>query len=121
MKKPRNKIYQHVDSTTHKAAENVLREKNENKLGNFIAASSSSFDQPTEANFRTVYAIAKESMSFKKLEPISSLQQLNGLKIGSIHHSDHACANITDHIRNEIREEMVSHIEEEGQLYQHYN
>ena len=42
------------------------------------------------------------------MEPIS-VQQPNGLMIGSIHHSDHAYANITDHIGREM-EEMVSHI-----------
>ena len=49
-------------------------------------------------------------MSFKKMEAIVSLQQQNGVLVGSIHHSDHACANITDHIGSQMRQEMVAHI-----------
>lgn len=110
VKKMRDKIYQHVDSATHKTAENVLKERKVDKLGNLIVESSSAFDLKTEANFRTAYTIAKERMSLKKMEALTSLQHQNGLKMGSVHHSDHACANILDHIGTEMRETMISHI-----------
>ena len=110
MKKLRDKIYQHLESTAHNAAENILKEKSADKLGKIIIQSSTVFDEKTNANFRTAYTIAKECMSFKKMEPIVSLQQQNGVLMGSIHHSDHACANIIDHIGSQMIQEMVAHI-----------
>jgi len=44
------------------------------------------------------------------MEPIVSLQQQNGVLMGSIQHSDHACANIIDHIGSQMRQEIVAHI-----------
>jgi len=110
VKKLCNKIYQHLERTTHNAAEIILKEKSANKLGKLIIESSTVFDEKTNANFRTAYTIAKECMSFKKMKPIVSLQYQNGVLMESIHHSDHACANIIDHIGSQMRQEMVAHI-----------
>jgi len=74
VKKLRNKIYQHLEST-----ENILKEKSADKLGKLIVESSTVFDEKTNAYFRTAYTIAKECMSFKKMEPIVSLKQQNGV------------------------------------------
>jgi len=84
VKKLRDKIYQHFASTAHNAAENILKEKSSDKLEKLIVESSTVFDEKTNANFRTAYTIAKECMSFKKTEPIVSLQQQNGILMGSI-------------------------------------
>lgn len=54
--------------------------------------------QQTAASLRSVYAAAKERLSFKKRSPLITLQELNGAKMVLNHGSDHSCAEILSHI-----------------------
>nr|XP_047139105.1 E3 SUMO-protein ligase KIAA1586-like [Hydra vulgaris] len=60
--------------------------------------------------FRTVYHIAKMNRPFSDLKELILLQVENGLDMGLILQSDHACANIVYHISNEMRPKLVKYI-----------
>jgi hypothetical protein len=46
------------------------------------------------------------------------LQRLNGLQLGCVLFSDHACADIIAHIANEMCAKIVQHIEKIKHLFQ---
>ena len=79
VKKLRDKIFQHVESTAHKTAVKVLDEQRVDRITKSFAHSSQVIDAKTEANFRTANMIAKERVSFKKMTPVVSLQQQNSV------------------------------------------
>lgn len=54
--------------------------------------------------------MAKERLSFKKLNPLMRMQELNGAEIGNIHKSDKACAEIIGHIAKEMRRKFVCNV-----------
>ncbi|KAF3833306.1 hypothetical protein F7725_026971 [Dissostichus mawsoni] len=58
------------------------------------------------------YTVAKERLSYKKLNPLMTMQELNGAEVGNNHKSDHACAEIISHIAKEIRRKFVSNVKE---------
>ena len=60
--------------------------------------------------FRTVYRIAKMNQPFSDLKELILLQVENGLDMGRILQSDHACADIVYHISNEMRTKLVKYI-----------
>lgn len=66
----------------------------------------------TTVSFRTAYTVAKERLSYKKLNPFMTMQELNGAEVGNIHKSDHACAEIISHIVKEMRCKFVCNVKE---------
>lgn len=60
--------------------------------------------------------IAKEEMSYRKLPAVMFLQKLNGATVGTVHKSDHACAEIIRHIAEEMRATFVSNVKDMGSL-----
>lgn len=70
--------------------------------------------QETTSSFRTPYAVAKESLAFRKMPPLMILQELNGVVIGNVHRSDHSCAEIVNHIATEMKKVVVKNIKEEN-------
>ena len=58
--------------------------------------------------FNTVYSIVKKTRPFTDLLFDIQLQKLNGLDMGRILHSDHACADIASHITIEMKAKITN-------------
>ncbi len=54
-------------------------------------------------SFRTAYYVAKEKLAFLKVNGLVELQEINGVKTGSCHKSDHFCINIITHNASKIK------------------
>jgi len=59
-------------------------------------------------NTDTVYSIVKKTRPFTDLPYDIQLQHLNGLDMGRILHSDHACADIASHIAIEMKAKVTN-------------
>jgi hypothetical protein len=64
----------------------------------------------TERIFRTAYECAQSQLSFREYPRLINLQSKNGLDCGNVLYSDHACADILQHIASQMRKEIVDHI-----------
>lgn len=110
--KLRKKIYKHRDSIAHKRAVEVAATKKKEILPNKVLEINSKLMEETATSFRSAYMVAKERLAYKKLPPLMKLQELNGAKVGSVHKSDHSCAEIIGHIAQQMRKKFVSNIKE---------
>ena len=66
--------------------------------------------EATEKIFRTVYECVCSHLSFSEHPRLVTLQKLNGMELGNILYSDHACSNICEHIAKQMQSEIVQHI-----------
>jgi len=69
--------------------------------------------EATEKIFRTAYECAHSQLSFAEHSRLVTLQQRNGVQCGDLLQSDHACANIVEHIAKQMRSEITKHIIEQ--------
>ncbi len=60
----------------------------------------------TMHSFSTAYYVAKEKLAFLKINGLVELQEMNGVKTGSCHKSDHSCINIITHIDSKMKRKM---------------
>ncbi|XP_078031643.1 uncharacterized protein LOC144467289 [Epinephelus lanceolatus] len=104
------KIYKHQDSLANKRAAEISEMRGKDVLPNKVLAVNSHLMQETTTSLSSAYMVAKERMAYRKLPAVMSLQKLNGAKMGNVHKSDHACAEITGHITSEIRAKFVSKV-----------
>jgi len=58
--------------------------------------------------FRTAYYIAQQDRPYTDHPQLLELQQLNGLDVGQVLHSNVVCADIVDHIANDMRRSECS-------------
>ncbi len=65
-------------------------------------------------SFSTAYYVAKEKLAFLKINGLVKLQEMNGVKTGSCHKSDHSCINIITHIDSKMKKNNVSTIKSVG-------
>jgi len=59
--------------------------------------------ESTDKIFRTAYFIAKNQRPFLDMPKLIDLQALNGVNMGRVLQTNKSCANIVDHISNEMR------------------
>ncbi|XP_025190416.1 E3 SUMO-protein ligase KIAA1586-like [Melanaphis sacchari] len=85
----RKKISKHKCSQSHISAENIIHRK---KI------------------FRTAYFIAKNQRPFLDMPKLIDLQALNGVNMGRVLQTNKSCANIVDHISNEMRLKICNDI-----------
>ena len=111
----RKKIFDHKNSTAHKAALNAVNSAAKQAVEKSFAKQSKVENDTTCRVFRTVYKIVKKERPFSDLPDDIVLQQLNGLNMGRILQSDHACADIADHIATEMRSKITKNIVEKRQ------
>lgn len=104
----RKKIHKHKNSECHKRCEQILKTQEENILPKSVSSGISSKFESTIRVFNTVYSIVKKTRPFTDLPFDIQLQKLNGLDMGRILHSDHACANIASHIALEMRTKVTN-------------
>ena len=57
------------------------------------------------------YTVAKVHLSFSAYTELVELQILD---MGTLLFSDHACANIIEHLAHEMRQQLVAHIKRSG-------
>lgn len=106
----RKKIFDHKESAGHKAAAEILTESKDGKLEKTILRQNSHEKEITGKIFRTAYKVVKENQSFNNFETEVDLQELNGINMGRILHSDKACAKIALHISKEMKKTFVDEI-----------
>lgn len=106
----RKKIYEHKESAGHRAAVKILCEGKNKVLEKVVLKQRAHEKQATENIFRTAYKVVKENQSFNNFETEIDLQELNGVDMGRILHSDKACANIALHISKEMKKTFVNEI-----------
>ncbi|XP_056091376.1 E3 SUMO-protein ligase KIAA1586-like [Rhinichthys klamathensis goyatoka] len=111
-KRLRKKIYKHRDSQAHARSVDIAQMKEKDTLPHFFIDIQSDLLKKTTVSFRTAYTVAKERLSYKKLNPLMTMQELNGAEVGNIHKSDHACAEIISHIAKEMRRKFVCNVKE---------
>ena len=109
-KQLRKKIYQHRDSLAHRRAVEIADLKQKDVLPSKVLEQHAASFDVTANSFRSAYTVAKERMPYTKMGPIMKLNELNGAKVGSAHRSDHSCAAIVEHIADEMKKQLVSHI-----------
>jgi len=106
----RKKIWSHKTSDAHNFAQKELDRAAQNPLESAIGQHYHTLQDPTMRVFRTAYNIAKKERPFTDLPADVDLQQLNGLNMGRVLHSNVSCADIIDHIAHEMRDKMVADI-----------
>jgi hypothetical protein len=106
----RKKISEHKTSHAHNKAASILSSAEANAITNAIATQQSEHYDATCRIFRTVYNQAKLLRPFTDLQSNIDLQKLNGLNMGRILHSNVSCSNISVHIANEMRKQIVGNI-----------
>lgn len=60
--------------------------------------------------FRTAYYIAKKDRPYSDHPDLISLQEINGLNLGRILHSNVTCSDIIDHIADDMRKSLIDSI-----------
>lgn len=104
------KLKKHVDSESHKIAQNILEEGQKKRLEECFNTVLIAEEEPTSKIFRTAYYLAKNNRPFTDHEDLVRLQQINGIDLGSILHSRFTAKNIINHIANEMRKQLISRI-----------
>lgn len=106
----RKKIFDHKDSAAHLAALKILEESQKETLDKVCLKAISKEKEVTARIFRTAYKVAKQNQSFNSFESEIDLQELNGLNMGRILHSNNACVNIINHISAEMKKHIVQEV-----------
>ena len=111
------KIYKHEESWQHRDAVEKMALAQEKKIEVAAKLAQNIFElqnkqkiEITERVFRTVYECVKSYLPLSELSRLVQLQEANGLDIGKILTSHQSAANIAEHIANEMRSNLVSHI-----------
>uniref|UniRef100_A0A3B4THP3 HAT C-terminal dimerisation domain-containing protein n=1 Tax=Seriola dumerili TaxID=41447 RepID=A0A3B4THP3_SERDU len=106
----RNKVRKHALSKAHTQAVKVAEQQNEAAIENAMEAMTESYVKETEAVFRTAHHLAKKNRPFSDHESLIELQELNGVKMGSILYSCYSATQIIQHVASEMQSKMVSSI-----------
>ena len=109
----RKKIHDHGKSTAHKAAQRITIDAGKKQIERSTTKLYNECHTTTLRVFRTAYSIAKRGRPFLDMAAEVELQNMNGLDMGRTLHSNVSCANISDHIADEIvemRKNLVAHI-----------
>lgn len=106
----RKKIFLHKESEGHKRALTVLKEAANDTLAHSLAKQQTVLTASTERVFRTAYKQIKLNRPFLDFETEIELQELNGLDMGRILHSNVACGEIARHICGEMKEKVCAGI-----------
>ena len=86
-------------------------------MGTGLAKAAAHNKDTTCRIFRTAYKIAKRNQAFFDFESEIDVQELNGHDMGSILHSANSCANIVQHIANEMRKNLFRMLSSQNQNF----
>lgn len=111
------KIDKHRDSTSHRKCEEILAEKESERLLKAVKNAEIKFVERHKDNiaatvkvFRTAYECAKSHLPCTEHTRLIQLQLLNGVDCGNVLYSNHSCGNIIHHVSDQMRSELVQHI-----------
>ena len=106
----RTKIFELKKSKAHEIATNIAELSKKDILEESNKKNCELQHLTTSRVFRTTYKIAKRERPFTDLPGDIELQQMNGLDLGRVLHSDRSCADIVSHIGREMRRKLVEDI-----------
>ena len=100
----RKKIFNHKTSAGHKAAQEILKMQQPEKLKSLIIEHNTA----TCNVFRTAYYVAKNDRPFTNNPDLLDLQQLNGMNVGRVLHSNVVCSEIIQHMRRSLLDCIIT-------------
>lgn len=104
----RKKICGHRESDSHKVAIRHIELRKVESLRASINMQTAEFHQETCSVFRTAYHIAKSDRPYSDHPKLIKLQQLNGLSLGRVLHSNVTCSDIIDHIVCNMQKAIIT-------------
>ena len=112
------KIDKHRKCNSHKHATEIVKRAEKQNLERAVEHQRKQSEieihrqySETMHLFRTAYVVAKHQLSFCCYTHLVDLQIENGLDMGTLLFSDHACAGIIEHIASEMRAQLIEHIQ----------
>lgn len=106
----RKKMADHSSSHGHKQAVQIVKEQNSGQLPKGLEKSNNQYIETTTRVLKSAYLIAKKARPFTDHPDLVQLQELNGINMGRILHSDVTCSDIIQHISTEMRKKLVKAI-----------
>lgn len=106
----RKKMKEHSESSAHIAAVKIATDgftASDNPLKRKFSEGHSHLSENTSRCFLTAYKCAKNARSFRDYESDILLQELNGLDMGRVLHSNVTCANIISHIAKNMKQKLL--------------
>lgn len=92
------------------AAESILQRASQNTIIQSVVNAQAEQIETTARVFRTAYKEAKRNRPAHGVEHKIDCQELNGIDMGRILHSNVACASIQEHISSEMRRKLFEKI-----------
>jgi len=62
--------------------------------------------QKLKRKFEISYMMVKENLAFKKVKPLSDIEERHGVEIGASYHNDHGCASFVDSVASDFKEDL---------------
>lgn len=106
----RKKMHIHEEGSAHVAAQTQLLESSKKTLGNAISSQQRHLYDSTDRIMRTVYSCMKNNRPFTDVPKIIELQEVNGLDMGIILHSEDTAGLMADLIASEMRKKLCTEI-----------
>ncbi|KAK0134200.1 E3 SUMO-protein ligase KIAA1586 [Merluccius polli] len=106
----RKKICEHGSTKAHEMASDIVEKAKEDTLTNIIINNESDHIQTTARIFRTAYKEAKRHRPAYGFEQEIDCQEMNGLNMGRILHSNVACSHIQQHIATDMKKKLLEKI-----------
>ncbi len=110
LKSLRNKIYQHASSAAHLEAVRVKEVAAKNVMPGKVEEMQQADYVATCNIFRTAYYIAQNNRPFTDHSDLIDLQNLNGVKVGRVLHSNVVCADIIEHVSVEMKRKLLKYV-----------
>lgn len=104
----RKKMHEHRTSHSHKAAIKLLQDRQQDALKSVLAGQMQQQHAETCSIFRTAYYIAQSDRPYTDHPDLIELQELNGVDLGRVLHSNVICTDIVDHISTEMRKAVIA-------------
>jgi Domain of unknown function (DUF4371) len=110
----RKKIHEHDNSGPHKTGQLIHMKAADKTFEKVIAEQSKHMYDSTSRIFRTVYASVKNNRPFTDTPKLIQLQQMNGLDMGLILHSEYTATTMVEFIGTEMRKKLCNTIIQSG-------
>lgn len=106
----RRKIFDHKNSSSHKYAEQVLKDSSNNSLITTCDNTSKHLCATTSRLMRTAYTLAKNNRPYTAYSELCDLQEANGLDLGKGLHSRFSATKIIECIAVEMKSRVCGEI-----------
>lgn len=116
-KKLHDKMQEHEKSRAHECSIQELKLRSINQIEKSSRKATTVWHEQNAAKidvtsriFRTAYTIAWKHLAFRTHRDILELQKQNGLEVGSMLFSHHACANIIKSISSVMSKKLLQYL-----------